>query len=102
MKTVDILIIGGSAAGLVSAITSKSNNSDKKIMLIRKEENVMIPCGIPYIFGSLGNSEDNILPDAGLNQLGVEIKIDTVVEINKEKKRCQCSNWCWVRGNSRY
>jgi len=88
MKNVDILVIGGSAAGLVSAMTAKSKNPNKSVMLVRKEEKVMIPCGIPYIFGSLGNSDDNILPDAGLIQLGVEIVIDTIVEINRESKTC--------------
>lgn len=89
MKKVDILVIGGSAAGLVSAMTSKSKNPDKSVMLVRKEEKVMIPCGIPYIYGSLGNSDDNILPDGGLLQLGVEIKVDTVLKIQKELKVCK-------------
>ena len=89
MKKIDILVIGGSAAGLVSAMTAKSKNPNKTVMLVRREEKVMIPCGIPYIFGSLGNSEDNILPDAGLIQLGVEIVIDSITEIDKELKICK-------------
>jgi NADPH-dependent 2,4-dienoyl-CoA reductase/sulfur reductase-like enzyme len=89
MKNVDVLVIGGSAAGLVAAMTAKLNNPDKEVMLIRKEEKVMIPCGIPYIFGTLGNSDGNILPDGGLIQLGVEIKIDTVIDIEKDKKLCR-------------
>jgi len=88
MQVVDILVIGGSAAGLVAAMTSKSSHPEKSVMLIRKEEKVMIPCGIPYIFGALGNSEDNILPDGGLLQLGVEIKVDTVNQIDKVKREC--------------
>ncbi|MFA9463106.1 MAG: FAD-dependent oxidoreductase [Velocimicrobium sp.] len=89
MKDVDVLVIGGSAAGLVAAMTAKSNNPDKEVMLIRKEEKVMIPCGIPYIFGTLGNSDGDILPDGGLVQLGIEIKIDTVIDIDKDKKQCK-------------
>lgn len=92
MLKTDILVIGGSAAGLVSAMTSKSNFPNKDVMMIRKEEKVMIPCGIPYIFGSLGTSDNNILPDAGLNQLGVNIKIGEVTEIDKEEKICVTSN----------
>ena len=42
----------------------------------------MIPCGIPYIFGSLENSDQNILPDAGLVNLGVEIIMDEVISID--------------------
>jgi NADPH-dependent 2,4-dienoyl-CoA reductase/sulfur reductase-like enzyme len=40
---------------------------------------------IPYIFGTLGTSESNILPDGGLINLGVKIKIDTVERINPEE-----------------
>jgi NADPH-dependent 2,4-dienoyl-CoA reductase/sulfur reductase-like enzyme len=85
MKT-DVLIIGGSAAGLVAATTAKSCNPDKKVVLIRKEEKVMIPCGIPYIFSTVGTSDKNILPDAGLNQLGVEIKFGEVTEVDIANK----------------
>lgn len=88
MKT-DVLIIGGSAAGLVAAMTAKSCNEEKGITLIRKEEIVMIPCGIPYIFGSIMTSDKNIMPDAGLIKLGVNIIIDEVIIINKKEKNCQ-------------
>ena len=87
MEKVDILVIGGSAAGLTAAMTAKSNAPEKKVMLIRKEEKVMIPCGIPYIFGSLNNSSENILPDQGLLNLGVEIKIDVVTGIAKDSNQ---------------
>jgi len=88
MKT-DILIIGGSAAGLVSAMTAKSAHPKKNVTLIRREEKVMIPCGIPYIFGTLGSSDKNILPDAGLEKLGVNIFIDEVLTVNKDEKICK-------------
>ena len=86
MLNADVLIIGGSAAGLVAAITAKSNNPDKSVMLVRKEEKVMIPCGIPYIFGTIGTSDKNILPDGGLQKLGVEIRIDEITDVDTEKK----------------
>ncbi len=92
MKKVDVLVIGGSAAGLVSAMTAKTNSPDKEVLLIRKEESVMIPCGIPYIFGTLDSSQENILPDAGLVGLGVEIKVATVVDVDKDKKQCKTSD----------
>ena len=69
MVQTDVLIIGGSATGLVAALTAKSSFPDKEVVLIRKEEKVMIPCGIPYIFGTIGTTENNVLPDAGLKAL---------------------------------
>ncbi|MCF7833313.1 MAG: FAD-dependent oxidoreductase [Candidatus Marinimicrobia bacterium] len=88
MKT-DILIIGGSAAGLVAAMTAKSNFPGKDVTIIRKEEKVMIPCGIPYIFGTLGATDKNILPDAGLEKLGVNILIDEVISVDTDAKTCK-------------
>jgi len=78
----DVVVIGGSAAGLVAAMTSKSHYPEKSVMVIRKEEQVMIPCGIPYVFGTLDNTDNNILPDGGLVGLGVQIKVDTVTKVN--------------------
>lgn len=89
MLKTDVLVIGGSAAGLVAATTAKSNNPEKSVMVVRKEEKVMIPCGIPYIYGTIGTSDKNILPDGGLIQLGVEIKVDEVTGIDLEKKMAQ-------------
>lgn len=89
MENTNVLVIGGSAAGLVAAATAKSNHPDKDVTIIRKEEIVMIPCGIPYIFGTVGTSNKNILPDAGLVKLGVNIKVDEVIYIDKENKFCK-------------
>ncbi len=89
MLKTDVLVVGGSAAGFVAAGTAKSNNPEKSVMLVRKEKKVMIPCGIPYIFGTIGTSDNNILPDGGLNNLGVDIKIDEITCIDTEKKIAQ-------------
>lgn len=80
--SMDIIIIGGSAAGVVAATTAKSHYPNKNVMVIRKEDKVMIPCGIPYIFGTLGASDSNVMPDGGLINLGINIKVDTVLNID--------------------
>lgn len=92
MKKTDVLVVGGSAAGLVAAMTAKSNYPDKNVTVIRKEEKVMIPCGIPYIFGTVGTSSSNVLPDEGLLKLGVEIIADEVVSIDSGEKTCKIKN----------
>jgi len=51
MKMYDVIVIGGSAAGLTAAQTVRRHYPNKSILVIRKEERVLIPCGIPYIFG---------------------------------------------------
>ena len=87
MKTTDVLIIGGSAAGMVAALTGKSSWPKKSFILVKKQKEMMVPCGIPYIFGTLDNSNQNIMPvDASLEKAGIASIVDEVTVINKENK----------------
>ncbi len=87
MKT-DVLVIGGSAAGLEAATAAKSNYPEKDVTIVRKESKVMIPCGIPYIFGTLGETERNVMGDDGLKSLGVNIIIDEIIDVDVKNKKC--------------
>jgi len=86
MEKFDVVIIGGSTAGLTAAITSRRHYPDKKVLIIRKEEKVLIPCGIPYIFGTLGSYEKNLISDKTLVKNGIELLVDEVTDIQCENK----------------
>jgi len=87
MKKTDVLIIGGSAAGMVAALTGKSAWPDKKFIMVKKLKDMMVPCGIPYIFGTLDSSAQNIMPvDNMMENAGIESILDEVVAVDKEKK----------------
>ena len=92
MQKTDVLIIGGSAAGIVAATTGKSFYPNKDFLLLRMEKEVLVPCGIPYIFGSLGSSEKNLVSDAMFTKLGIKLKIDEAVSIDQEKKICKTTD----------
>ena len=92
MEKISVLVIGGSAAGPVAAITGKSFYQDKDFLLIRKEKQAIVPCGIPYIFGSLESSEQNIMFDVMLSNGGVRLKVDEVVSIDEKNKICKTAD----------
>jgi thioredoxin reductase len=81
MKEYDVVIIGGSAAGLTAGITAKRFYPEKSVAIIRKEENVLIPCGIPYIYGTVGSTGKNLIPDAVLEKNGIDLIIGLVPKI---------------------
>jgi len=84
MEHWDVVVVGGSAAGLTAAITARRHYPDKRTLLIRREERVLIPCGIPYIFGTVGALDKDLIPDGLLTQNGIELLVDEVVGLDRE------------------
>ena len=86
MKKADVIVIGGSAAGPTAGISSRRRYPDKSVVLIRKEEQVLIPCGIPYIVGTVGTPEKNLIPDTLLSNNGIELIKGEVTEIDRDNR----------------
>ena len=86
MQKVDVLIIGGSAAGLAAAITARRHYPDASIALMCQEDRSVVPCGIPYIYGTLGSPERNLLPDAVLDKNDVELLVDRATDVHLSAK----------------
>lgn len=89
----DILVIGGGPAGMIVATTAKSYYPDKKIVIVRKNKDALVPCAIPYIFGStLDSSDKNIVPIGKITESGVELIFDEIVDVEFEKKSAKGAN----------
>jgi NADH oxidase (H2O2-forming) len=88
MEKTDVLVIGGSAAGLVAAQVARAKFTDKDVLVVRDTKSALIPCAIPYVFGEIGTTDNNILPDGLATKNGARILIDKVVSINREQKEC--------------
>ena len=86
MKKTDLLIIGGSAGGLLSATTARKAYGNIDITVLRNTEKVMVPCGIPYIYGTLHSTDKNVIPDAGLLDANIHLNIDEVTKVDREAK----------------
>lgn len=85
MKKTDVLVLGG-LSGITAGISAKRHYPDKKVVLVRKEGTVLIPCGIPYIYGTVGGPENNVIPDGLLEKNGIELIKDEAISVDREKK----------------
>lgn len=91
MKT-DVLVIGGSAAGIVAATVGKSCHPDKEFLVLRDTQQTVVPCGIPYIFGSLKSSDEALVPDAVLTKAGIQLRVAKATELDTENKLCRTAD----------
>jgi len=92
MTKADIVVLGGSAAGITAAITARRHHPDKRILLVRKEKQVAIPCGIPYIFGTLGTPDKDLIPDTVLEKNRIDLLIAEVTKIDRQQHRLVTSD----------
>ena len=84
MQKHELVIIGGSAGGIQAARCAQKHHGLKDILVIRMEEQAMVPCGIPYIYGTLGSVEKNIMPVKLLGDAA--LKVDEVISIDRKAR----------------
>jgi NADH oxidase (H2O2-forming) len=84
MEKYPLVIIGGSAGGIQAAICTQKHHGLKDILVIRMEDKAMVPCGIPYIYGTLGDVEKNVMPNALLGE--AKLKVGEAVSIDRGNK----------------
>lgn len=93
MNAYDIVIIGASAAGTTTAVTARKFYETKSILVVRDAQNVPIPCGIPYIFGTVGDPMKNLIPvDNIMKNNGIDVLVDPVIKIDKVNKIIHTKN----------
>lgn len=85
--TCDILVIGGGPAGMIVSTTAKSYYPDKKVIVVRRNQEALVPCAIPYILGdTLGSSDKDLVPPGKITQSGVELIFDEITDVDFESK----------------
>ncbi len=85
MNKADVVVLGG-LSGITAAMSCRRHYPDKKVVIVRKEGTVLIPCGIPYIYGTVGGPENNVIPDGLLENNGIELVKGEAVEVDRSNK----------------
>jgi len=85
MIQTDVLILGG-LSGITAGISCRRHYPDKKVVLVRKEGTILIPCGIPYIFGTVGGPQYDVIPDGLLESNDIKLVKNEAVDVDRENK----------------
>jgi len=90
----EILIIGGGPSAMVAAGGCRMYYPDKSVSIIKKDADSMVPCGIPYVFGTLLHSvEDDMIPCGNMAaKMGTELIHDEALKIDPELKTLTCKS----------
>ncbi len=84
---VDIAVVGGGPAGIITALTAKSIYPEKSACLIKEIGDGVIPCAIPYMMHTMSEPEENIMGNTPLERAGINIKVDRAVSLNAKDQQ---------------
>ncbi|MGC8703850.1 MAG: FAD-dependent oxidoreductase [Athalassotoga sp.] len=83
----DVVVVGGGAAGIGFVSTALATYPKKKIVMIKKEKDTLVPCGIPYTISTLDKVESDIMSTKGIESAGAEVLNDIVTKIDPKAKK---------------
>lgn len=83
----DVIVVGGGAAGVAVVGTALSTYPGKHILMIKKEKETLVPCGIPYTIATLSSVDSDIMSTKSIEAAGAQILIDKVNRIDPKSKK---------------
>jgi len=81
---VNVIVIGGGPAGIITALTAKSVYPEKSVCVIKDIGDGVIPCAIPYMMHTLKDPNQNTMGNMPLEKAGIDIIVGKVVSFDPE------------------
>jgi len=79
---INVIVIGGGPAGIITALTAKSVYPQKSVCVIKEIGDGVIPCAIPYMMHTLSDTSQNAMGNMPLEKAGIDIKVGKVVSFD--------------------
>ena len=83
----DVIVVGGGPAGIITALTAKSVNPDKSVVIVKETGDGVIPCAIPYMMETLEDPAANIVDTTVLEQADITTLVARVALIDVPGRR---------------
>lgn len=77
---------------MMAGITAAQFCPHKRVLVIRPETDAVIPCGIPYIFGTLGGTDEDLAGRAPLLAAGGQLQIGMISYIDRNDRSATLKN----------
>jgi NADPH-dependent 2,4-dienoyl-CoA reductase/sulfur reductase-like enzyme len=81
---VNLIVVGGGPAGIITALTAKSVYPEKSVCIIKEIGDGVIPCAIPYMVHTLKDPNQNAMGNTPLDKAGVDVIVGKVVSFNPQ------------------
>jgi NADPH-dependent 2,4-dienoyl-CoA reductase/sulfur reductase-like enzyme len=83
---INVIVVGGGPAGVITALTAKSVYPEKSVCVIKEIGDGVIPCAIPYMMHTLADTKHNIMGNLPLEKAGIDIKVGKVVSLDAKAR----------------
>jgi len=70
----DVVVVGGGVAGSAVVMAAKTLYPDRTVLMVRREQRAIVPCGLPYTVATMSSAEQDAKSDEGMKKRGIGVR----------------------------